>query len=59
MAKKETKKYRFNYVMTAKERLELQFLFQHHKVTYGRVETIGSIMRKLVSDEVKRLVNNP
>ncbi len=55
MAKKEVKKYRFNYVMTEKQRVSLQYLFEHHKKVHGRVATIGSIMRKLVEDEVKRI----
>lgn len=55
MAKKETKKYRFNYVMTEKQRISLQYLFEHHKKVHGRVATIGSIIRKLVEDEVKRI----
>lgn len=55
MAKKETKKYRFNYVMTESQRIELQFLFNNYYEIHKRNTTIGSIIRKLVADEVKRI----
>lgn len=55
MAKKEVKNYRFNYVMTERERIELQFLFNNYYEIHKRNTTIGSIMRKLVADEVKRI----
>lgn len=47
--------YRFNYVMTDNEGQELQFLFEHYRKTRVRCSTKGSILRKLVSEEVKRL----
>lgn len=59
MANKEVKKYRFNYVMTETERESLNILFEHHKKKCGYCSTIGSIMRKLVADEVKRIQNTP
>lgn len=58
MAKKETKKYRFNYVMTERERAELKLLSDNYKNTHGYNTTIGSIMRKLVTAEVERIKNN-
>ncbi len=56
MAKKPTKKTRFNYMMTETERNDLNILQEHSNIKQGRGgTTIGSILRKLVSDEVKRI----
>ena len=59
MANKEVKKYRFNYVMTETERKSLQLLREHEVERGNRGATVGSIIRNLVSEEVKRVLNTP
>ena len=56
MAKKETKKIRFNYVMTETEWKELKTIQDYTNKQQGRGgTTIGSILRRLVSEEVRRI----
>lgn len=56
--KKAVKNYRYNYVMTEKERLSFRILLEHQRNVIGHGVTMGSIMRKLVADEVKRIKNS-
>lgn len=58
--KRQSKKVRFNYVMTETERNDLITIQQYinKKQGFGGT-TIGSILRKLVSNEVKRIKNEP
>jgi hypothetical protein len=55
--KKEKKSYRFNYVMTPTEKESLKFLMDCYRKKRGYGTTVGDILRRLVKDEVQRVLD--